>query len=74
MDRWTAVIKSAGWAANGLITGTAWAGWNGTPANKAFVRAFKRRYKRNPEQFAATIKSDMAKWDKLIKDAGIRTN
>lgn len=26
----------------------------------------------SPEEFAATIKSDMAKWGKLIKDAGIR--
>ena len=49
-----AVIKSAGTAANGLITGTAWAGWNGTPENKAFVKAFKRKYKTNPDQFSAT--------------------
>lgn len=27
---------------------------------------------RPPEQFAATIKTEMAKWGKLIKDAGIR--
>ena len=28
----------------------------------------------SPEQFAATIKSDVAKWSKLIKDAGIKVN
>ena len=26
----------------------------------------------SPEEFAATIRSDMARWGKLIKDAGIR--
>jgi tripartite-type tricarboxylate transporter receptor subunit TctC len=26
-----------------------------------------------PEEFAATIKSDMTKWGKLIRDAGIRS-
>ena len=41
-------------AANGLIVGTAWAAWNATPANKAFIKAFKRKYKSNPDQFAAT--------------------
>jgi tripartite-type tricarboxylate transporter receptor subunit TctC len=25
-----------------------------------------------PEEFAATIKSEMAKWSQLIRDAGIR--
>lgn len=25
-----------------------------------------------PDEFAATIKSEMAKWGKLIRDAGIR--
>ena len=29
-------------------------GLNKTPANKAFVKAFKRKYKSNPDQFAAT--------------------
>ena len=28
----------------------------------------------SPEQLAAIIKSDIAKWGKLIKDAGIKTN
>ena len=49
-----AVVKGAGSASNGLIVGTAWAGWNGTPDNKAFVKAFKKRYKSNPDQFSAT--------------------
>lgn len=48
------VVKSAGNAANGLITGTAWAGWNGTPANTSFVKAFRKRYKTTPDQFSAT--------------------
>jgi len=26
----------------------------------------------SPEQFSATVKSEMAKWGKVIKDAGIR--
>jgi len=49
-----AVIKGAGAAANGLIVGTAWASWNQTPANKTFIKAFKKAYKSTPDQFAAT--------------------
>lgn len=50
----SAVTKAAGAAANGLIVGTAWAAWNATPANKTFIKAFKKKYKSNPDQFAAT--------------------
>ena len=50
----SAVVKGAGSAANGVITGTAWAGWNATPDNKSWVKAYKRKYKSNPDQFAAT--------------------
>ncbi len=25
-----------------------------------------------PEQFAATIKSDIARWSKVVKDAGVK--
>lgn len=28
----------------------------------------------SPEQFAASIKSETVKWDKVIKDAGIKAN
>ena len=49
-----AVIKGAGAAANGLIVGTAWASWNQTPANKTFIKAFKKAYKSTPDAFAAT--------------------
>jgi tripartite-type tricarboxylate transporter receptor subunit TctC len=28
----------------------------------------------SPEELAATVKSEMAKWGKLIKDAGLRVN
>ena len=28
----------------------------------------------SPEQFAAAIKSDIAKWSKVIKDADIKVN
>lgn len=48
------VIKGAGAAANGLIVGTAWASWNQTPANKTFIKAFKKAYKSTPDAFAAT--------------------
>ena len=46
-------MKSAGPAANGLIVGTSWAAWNQTPANKAFIKAFKKAYKSSPDAFAA---------------------
>jgi branched-chain amino acid transport system substrate-binding protein len=49
-----AVIKGAGSAANGLIVGTSWASWNQTPANKTFIKAFKKAYKSTPDAFAAT--------------------
>ena len=49
-----AVIKGAGAAANGLIVGTSWASWNQTPANKTFIKKFKKAYKSTPDQFAAT--------------------
>ena len=49
-----AVVKGAGSASNGLIVGTAWAGWNDTPENKAFIKAFKKKYKSSPDQFSAT--------------------
>lgn len=49
-----AVIKGAGAAANGLIVGTAWATWNQTPANKTFIKNFKKAYKSTPDAFAAT--------------------
>jgi tripartite-type tricarboxylate transporter receptor subunit TctC len=28
----------------------------------------------SPDQFLAAVKTDMAKWGKIIKDAGIRAN
>ena len=49
-----AVIKGAGAAANGLIVGTSWASWNQTPANKTFIKKFKKAYKSTPDAFAAT--------------------
>jgi branched-chain amino acid transport system substrate-binding protein len=48
-----AIVKSAGAAANGLIVGTSWAAWNQTPANKTFIKAFKKAYKSTPDAFAA---------------------
>jgi branched-chain amino acid transport system substrate-binding protein len=50
----SAVIKGAGAAANGLIVGTSWASWNQTPANKTFIKNFKKAYKSTPDAFAAT--------------------
>ena len=49
-----AVIASAGTAANGLIVGTSWSASTVSAANKAFIKNFKKTYKRTPDQFAAT--------------------
>lgn len=48
------VIAEAGPAANGLITGAAWSAATKSTANTAFVKAFKRKFKRTPDAFAAT--------------------
>lgn len=49
----SAIIKGAGAAANGLIVGTPWAAWNKTPANKTFIKSFRKAYKSTPDAFAA---------------------
>lgn len=46
-----------------------------TPDVKArFLNAAAETVGGSPEQLAATIKSDTAKWSKVIKDAGIKVN
>jgi branched-chain amino acid transport system substrate-binding protein len=48
------VTASAGVAANGLIVGTSWSAATKSRANEKFIKAFKKAYKRTPDQFAAT--------------------
>ncbi len=48
-----AIISGAGKAAEGAIEGTAWYANSESPLNKAFVLAYKARYKSAPDQFAA---------------------
>jgi len=48
-----AIIKSAGAAAEGAISGAAWYLGNPSPENKAFVAAYKAKYNADPDQFAA---------------------
>ena len=49
-----AVVAGAGTAANGLIVGTSWSASTDSKANTAFIKNFKKAYKRAPDQFAAT--------------------
>lgn len=48
------IITGAGAAANGLIVGTPWTIADTSKRNQDFVKAFKKEYKRTPDQFAAT--------------------
>ena len=48
-----AIIASAGAAAEGAVSGTAWYLSNPDPVNKAFVAAYKAKYAKDPDQFAA---------------------
>ncbi|HVR89067.1 MAG TPA: ABC transporter substrate-binding protein [Candidatus Limnocylindria bacterium] len=48
-----AIIASAGAAAEGAISGTAWFLGNTDPVNKDFVAAYKAKYNTDPDQFAA---------------------
>jgi branched-chain amino acid transport system substrate-binding protein len=48
-----AIIASAGKAAEGAISGTAWFLGNADPVNKDFVAAYKAKYNADPDQFAA---------------------
>jgi branched-chain amino acid transport system substrate-binding protein len=49
-----AIIKGAGPAANGLIVGTPWTIADTSERNVKWVKAFKKEYRRTPDQFAAT--------------------
>lgn len=48
-----AIIQSAGAAAEGAVSGTAWYLGNPSPENKDFVAAYKAKYNADPDQFAA---------------------
>ena len=48
-----AIIASAGPAAEGAVSGTAWYLSNPDPVNKDFVAAYKAKYNSDPDQFAA---------------------
>lgn len=48
-----AIIASAGAAAEGAVSGTAWYLGNPDPVNKEFVAAYKAKFNADPDQFAA---------------------
>lgn len=48
-----AIIQNAGAAAEGVIVGAAWNASAETPANRAFVDAYTKKYGKAPDQFAA---------------------
>jgi len=48
-----AIIKSAGAAAEGAVSGAAWYLGNPSQENKDFVAAYKAQYNADPDQFAA---------------------
>jgi branched-chain amino acid transport system substrate-binding protein len=54
-----AIIASAGAAAEGAVSGTAWYLSNPDPVNKDFVAAYKAKYSNDPDQFAAQAYSAM---------------
>jgi len=47
------LIKQAGPAAEGVLVGTAWNKDLDTPANRAFITAFEKKFGNSPDQFAA---------------------
>ena len=54
-----AIIKSAGAAAEGAISGAAWYLDNPSAENKDFVAAYKAKYNADPDQFAAQAYSGL---------------
>jgi branched-chain amino acid transport system substrate-binding protein len=47
------LVKQAGRAAQGAISGSAWIATEDTPGNRAFVAAYRARFGTAPDQFAA---------------------
>ena len=64
-----AIIASAGAAAEGAISGTAWYLGNPDSVNKDFVAAYKAKYNADPDQFAAQAYSGVL----ILLDALKRT-
>ena len=60
----------AGPAADGLLVGSPWFIGKPDPVNQKFVAAFKERYGKNPDQFAAQAYDAMSIMAKAIDDAG----
>src|SRR5258708_2105199 len=54
-----AIIASAGAAAEGAVSGTAWYLGNPDPVNKDFVAAYKAKFNVDPDQFAAQAYSGL---------------
>lgn len=48
------VITGAGTASNGVIVGAGWSSASTTTRNVNWIKAFRKLYKRTPDQFAAT--------------------
>jgi len=63
----------AGRAADGLIVGTPWASGNTDPKNLAFMSAFRAKYSKDPDQFAAQAYETMFLLAQAIDHSGDAT-
>ena len=63
----------AGKAADGLMVGTPWAAGNMDPKNQAFMAAFRARYSKDPDQFAAQAYETMFLLAQAIDHSGDAT-
>ena len=63
----------AGKAADGLMVGTPWASGNMDPKNQAFMAAFRARYSKDPDQFAAQAYETMFLLAQAIDHSGDAT-
>lgn len=64
------LLKQAGHAAEGAISGSAWIATEPTPGNAAFVRAFRARWHRAPDQFSAQSYAGVMLLAEAIRRAG----
>lgn len=64
------VVEQAGAAAEGAISGSAWIASGDTPGNAAFVRAFRARFDRAPDQFAAQAYTGVQLYGEALRRAG----
>lgn len=66
------LAAAASGAAEGAICGAAWIASRRTPGNRAFVRAFRKRYGSEPDQFAAQAYTGVHLLAEAIRREGAR--